>query len=263
MDSPASIIAKIVFMLLDAYLDRIGYKGPRAPTAETLHTLHLQHMLTVPFENLDISLGRKIVLDPERFINKIVGSGRGGFCYELNGAFASLLTALGFRVDLLSARVANEQGMLSEEFDHLALRVEAEGAWLADVGFGDNFLGPLRFISGVEQKDSVAEFRLTDSGGRWQLERRQSGGSWRLVYDLSPQSRNLGEFADRCHYHQTSPKSHFTRNRICSLATPYGRITLSDMRLIITSRGTRQEQVLASEGDWRSALRDHFGVVLG
>ena len=78
-------------MLLDAYLDRIVYKGPRAPTAETLHTLHRQHMLTVPFENLDISLGRKIVLDPERFFDKIASSNRGGFCYELNGAFASLL----------------------------------------------------------------------------------------------------------------------------------------------------------------------------
>lgn len=250
-------------MLLGAYLERIGYKGPRVPIAETLRALHRQHMLRVPFENLDISLGRKIVLDPERFFDKIVGSGRGGFCYELNGAFASLLTALGFGVDLLSARVANEQGTLSEEFDHLALRVEAEGAWLADVGFGDNFLGPLQFTSGVEQKDSVADFRLIDIGERWQLERSQPDGSWRLAYDLSPQLRDLVEFADRCHYHQTSSKSHFTRNRICSLAKPDGRITLSGMRLIITSGGTRQEQVLASEGEWRLALRDHFGVVLG
>jgi N-hydroxyarylamine O-acetyltransferase len=170
---------------------------------------------------------------------------------------------LGFRVDLLSARVANEQGTLSEEFDHLALRVEAEGAWLADVGFGDNFLGPLRFISGVEQKDSVADFRLTDIGERWQLERRQPEGSWRLVYGRSRQPRDLDEFADRCHYHQTSSKSHFTRNRICSLAKPDGRVTLSEMRLIITSGGVRQEHVLAGEADWRLALRDHFGVVLG
>jgi len=171
--------------------------------------------------------------------------------------------ALGFRVDLLSARVANEQGAVSEEFDHLALRVEAEGAWLADVGFGDNFLGPLRFISGVEQKDSVADFRLKDVDDRWQLERGQPDSSWRLVYDLSPHPRDLAEFADRCHYHQTSSKSHFTRNRICSLAKPDGRITLSDMRLIITSGGIRREQVLASEVDWRAALRDHFDVVLG
>src|SRR4029077_15110165 len=103
-------------LLDDAHLDRIACKGPRAPTAETLRALHRQHMLTVPFENLDIGLGRKIVLDPDRFFDKIVSSNRGGFCYELNGAFASLLTVLGFPVELLSARVANEQGTLSEEF---------------------------------------------------------------------------------------------------------------------------------------------------
>ena len=159
-------------------------------------------------------------------------------------------------------RVASEHGALSEEFDHLALRVEAEGPWLADVGFGDSFLGPLQFTSGLEQKDSAADFRLTEVGGRWQLERHQPDGSWRLVYDLSPQPRDLSEFANRCRYHQTSPKSHFTRNRICSMARPDGRITLSDMRLIITSAGIRREQVLPSEGDWRLALRDHFGVVL-
>ena len=251
--------------MLRAYLDRIGYEGPHTPSAETLRMLHRRHMLTVPFENLDIGLGRRITLEPERFYEKVVRSGRGGFCYELNGAFAWLLTALGFRVDLLSARVANEQGALSAEFDHLALRVEGrqgEGAWLADVGFGDNFLGPLQLIGDVVRKDPVADFRLADIDERWQLERRQPDSSWRLVYDFSPQPRDLGEFADRCHYHQTSPKSHFTRNRICSLATPDGRITLSGMQLIVTSRGMRREQVLASEEDWRLTLREHFGIVL-
>ena len=98
-------------MQLDAYLGRIRYNGPRTPTAETLRILHRQHMLTVPFENLDISLGRKIVLDPERFFDKIVGSGRGGFCYELNGAFASLLTAVVFASTccLCASRVNRER----------------------------------------------------------------------------------------------------------------------------------------------------------
>ena len=66
-----------------AYLGRVGYNGPPAPTVDTLRALHRQHMLTVPFENLDIGLGREIVLDPERFVEKIVGQRRGGFCYEL------------------------------------------------------------------------------------------------------------------------------------------------------------------------------------
>ena len=75
--------------------------------------------------------------------------------------------------------------------------------------------------------------------------------------------RGLSDFAGMCWYHQTSPDSHFTRNRVCSLATPHGRVTLSGMRLIITSNGRKEEQVLAAEADWHAALRDHFGIVFG
>lgn len=256
-----------------AYLDRIGYKGPLTATSDTLRELHRRHLLTVPFENLDIGLGRKILLDSERFVEKIVRLRRGGFCYELNGAFAALLTTLGFRVTLLSARAANAEGAVSQEFDHLTLRVDLDEPYLADVGFGDNFLEPLRLASATEQRDAAGSFQLTETvadsatsprvSDHWRLERRDQDGSWRLQYDFSLQPRQLAEFAGMCHYHQTSPDSHFTRNRICSLATPDGRITLSGMRLIVTSNGRREEQTLATEADWRAALGNHFGIVLG
>jgi N-hydroxyarylamine O-acetyltransferase len=248
-------------MDLRAYLGRIGYDGPLAPTAGILRALHRRHMLTVPFENLDIGLGREITLDPERFAQKILRQGRGGFCYELNGAFATLLTASGFRVTLLSARVPNEQGIASEEFDHLILRIDLESAWLADVGFGDNFLEPLRMVNELEQQDGAGSFRLIDAGERWRLERRQPDLSWRLQYDFSLLPRRLSDFAGMCRYHQTSPDSHFTRNRICSLATPNGRITLSGMRLIVTSSGRKEEKLLPTDADWHRVLCDRFGVV--
>src|ERR1051326_805528 len=123
-----------------AYLDRIGYRGPVMPTADVLRRLHLAHLQTVPFENLDISRGRKIAMDEEAFVRKLVEERRGGFCYELNGAFAALLRALGFKVTLLSARVPREDGSDGPEFDHLTLRVDLEEPRLADVGFGDAFL---------------------------------------------------------------------------------------------------------------------------
>jgi N-hydroxyarylamine O-acetyltransferase len=249
-------------MDLRAYLDRIGYGGPLTPTADTLRTLHRLHLLTVPFENLDIGLGREIVLDPERFVHKIVCRHRGGFCYELNGAFATLLTAAGFHVTLLSARVANEKGVAGKEFDHLTLRIDLEESWLADVGFGDNFLEPLRLTSQIEQRDTVGSFRFVETGERWRLERRHPDGFWRPQYDFSFQPRQLSEFAGMCHYHQTSPDSHFTRNRVCSLATPKGRVTLSGMRLILTTDARKEEQELATETAWHSALAEHFGIVL-
>ena len=127
----------------DAYLARMGYTGPREPTPETLRRLHRAHVLAVPFENLDIHLGHPIVLAIPSLYEKIVRRRRGGFCCELNGLFGWLLGQLGFTVVILSARVFRD-GQPGSEFDHLILRVELEEDLIADVGFGDSFLEPLR-----------------------------------------------------------------------------------------------------------------------
>src|SRR6266700_2545218 len=130
---------------VSSYLARIDYTGPTTPTSHTLRAIHQAHLLAVPFENLDIALGRKIVLNEETILHKVVDRRRGGFCYELNGALAALLGALGFQTTLLSARVAKDAGGEGPEFDHLTLRVDLEQQpWLADVGFGASFLCPLR-----------------------------------------------------------------------------------------------------------------------
>ncbi len=168
-----------------AYLDRIGYEGSLALSVDTLREIHRRHMLSVPFENLDIGRGREILLNTERFVGKIVGERRGGFCYELNGAFAALLESLGIRVTSLSARVANEQEVLSPEFDHLALLVDLGDPWLADVGFGDNFIEPLRLAGRIEQHDAAGSFRLIEAGERWRLERCHVDGAWGLQYDFA------------------------------------------------------------------------------
>jgi len=127
-----------------AYLRRIGYTAPITPTLETLRRIHRAHLETVPFENLDISQERRIVLEQDRFVQKIVEENRGGFCYELNGAFAALLGEMGFRVTLLSARPPHQDGSPGPEFDHLALRVDIEQPWLVDVGLGNASWSPCR-----------------------------------------------------------------------------------------------------------------------
>ena len=243
-------------MDIDAYLARIDYDGPRAATPDVLRSLHEHHLLSVPFENLDIHLGREIVADEQRILDKVVRQRRGGFCYELNGAFAALLRGLGFEVDLLSARVAHGDGTFGPEFDHMTLLVRAGGErWLADVGFGECFLHPLRLDERGEQRDPAGTFRIEQRDARdWLL---SSSGKPEYLFSLEPHA--LADYADRCHFSQTSPESSFTQKRVCTLATATGRITLRDDRLLITENGAKREEPV---DDWSAVLRTRFGVEL-
>lgn len=248
---------------IETYLQRINYTGPLALSAEALRALHQAHLLAIPFENLDIHLGRPIIPDEATFYRKIVEQRRGGFCYELNGLFAWLLRQLGFDVTLLSARVTNGNGTFGPEFDHLTLLVQLEERWLADVGFGDCFRDPLRLDEPGEQVQALGSYRLTHTGEQWVYWQRGEALNWQPQYQFTLQPRQLTDFAEMCHIQQIASESYFTRQRICSLATPSGRISLSDRRLIITSNGRREEQLLADEAAVEATLTDWFGVRLG
>jgi N-hydroxyarylamine O-acetyltransferase len=246
---------------IQAYLERIGYRGPLEASLETLRGLHLAHLYTVPFENLDIHRGREISLDTGAVFDKVVTRRRGGFCYELNGLFSALLRELGFRVTMLSACVAREAGDFSPEFDHLCLRVDLHEPWLADVGFGDGFQLPLRINGAARQEEDERAFFITVDGDYRVLLRSDADGAWQPQYQFTLASRELSDFAERSLFHQTSPESHFTQNRICTLATPGGRITLSGMRLIVTAGEHRGERVLSGPAEAATVLRDRFGVI--
>lgn len=251
-------------MNIKAYLKRIHYHGSTEPTLETLRGLHIAHLLAVPFENLDIHLGRAIVLDEERLFAKIVGERRGGFCYECNGLFAALLRELGFHVTMLSARVrmSDGSGGFGQEFDHLTLRVDLEEPYLADVGFGESFREPLRMIPDAEQVQPLGRYRLIDEGHTWRYDSRDHAGEWRAEYLFTLQPRHFQEFAAMCHWQQTSPDSPFTQKRVCSLATQDGRITVRDDRVIITRHEHREEIPLADADAYTEALRTHFEISL-
>ncbi|HZQ67476.1 MAG TPA: arylamine N-acetyltransferase [Terriglobales bacterium] len=244
------------------YLRRIAYSGPTDPSADTLKQLHRAHLFHVPFENLDIGLKRPIVCDQSRFVEKIVNEKRGGFCYEMNGAFAWLLTELGFKVSFLSARVGRADGSLGPEFDHLALRVDLDQPWLADVGFGESFMDPLRLEPGMEQAQDNGVFRILKVDTTWTVERKGPHPDWKTEYAFTMLPRRLEDFSQMCHYHQTSPDSHFTQNKVCTLATADGRTTLTPDKLIITSNGNREERKVETEEEWVNTLKSRFGVVL-
>ncbi len=250
-------------MNVKTYLERIKYDGSLAPTAETLRQLHIAHLLAVPFENLSIHAKQPIVLDDNTLFTKIVEHKRGGFCYELNGLFAALLRALGFKVEMLSAKVANAEGGFGPEFDHMALMITLDERWLADVGFGDLFNEPLLFDERGEQWQNGRAYQIVADGDNLLLKRREIEGEWEAQYRFTLQSYEYADFFEMCRYHQTSPQSHFTQRRICSRATEQGRITLSEMRFITTFNNTeRQERTLASQEEYKAMLREHFGIVV-
>lgn len=241
----------------------MGYEGSRRPSLAVLRGLHLTHMRQVPFENLDIHLGREIALSVESLYSKVVEDRRGGFCYELNGLFAALLSELGFQVRLLSARVFGADGAPGPEFDHLALLVDADGQHLADVGFGDSFQEPLALRAAIGQTQASGTYRLEEAGGgEWSLLEKTVGATeeWRPSYSFTLAARRLDQFQEMCRHHQTSPQSPFTRNRMCTRATPEGRFTLSGMRTTETTFGRRQQRELAGEAEFWQVAEQRFGI---
>jgi N-hydroxyarylamine O-acetyltransferase len=249
---------------VQAYLERINYHGRLTPTLDVLRELQIAHLMSVPFENLSIHAGEPIVLEDEALFRKIVGSRRGGFCYEANGLFAALLRALGFQVVKLSAGVSDQQGGFGPDFDHMALLVRLEERWLVDVGFGDSFREPLRLDERGEQRQGHHVYRILPDDTHLILEQRDEEGEWEAQYRFNLQPFEYNDYGEMCRYHQTSPDSHFAHGRICTLATPEGRITLSEMQFITTTENDgRQEHILSGEAEYANVLRKHFGIVMG
>ncbi|MEW1686438.1 arylamine N-acetyltransferase [Streptomyces sp. NPDC091265] len=252
---------------VDSYLARIGAARPARPDAAALCELQLRHLTSVPFENLSIHLGEDIVLEEGALLEKIVARRRGGFCYELNGAFAVLLRELGFHVTLLQARVHGGDGQLGIPYDHLALRVATDdgtGPWLADVGFGDHAQQPLALDDRTDQQDPRGIFRIEQApaaGGEdyGELDVLRDGAPQLRV---DPRPRVLADFRAGSWYHRTSPDSSFTRAPVCSLFTAAGRITLSGRKLVTTVGAERHETPLESDEEVLTAYREHFGVRL-
>jgi N-hydroxyarylamine O-acetyltransferase len=249
---------------VDAYLERIGYAGPREPTTPTLRALQRAHLLAVPFENLDINpCATPIDLDIDRLFDKVVRRRRGGFCYELNGLFAAVLELLGYDVTLVSARVSRGNGDFGPDFDHLALVVRTEASYLTDVGFGDFSLEPLEIGKqgpqppvGGGKAFQVDEVRP----GEWLTREPKDDGSWDdgYLFELTP--RSLREFAPQCRWFETADESHFRLRRVCSVATQDGRVTLTGKELIVTRNGEREVTPIRSDDEWSAALAERFAI---
>lgn len=251
-------------MNVEEYLFRIGCAPVSRPDAETLIALHRAHMRAVPFENLDIHLNRRIVLDTGHLFDKVVIARRGGICYELNGAFGALLTALGFKTTLLSAEVFTGESTVGPQFDHMALLVEVDGVrYLCDVGFGDSFVEPLLLDERGEQQHAGFSYELHETAGAYTLLRRKvrDPEPMKPSFQFSLAPRQMSDFEAMCEFHQ-GPESHFARKIVCSMATGDGRVTVSGSELIVTRGDTRDVAAIGTGEHRARILMDYFGVSL-
>ncbi len=250
-----------ILSIVKDYVKRIG-AGDLELRADLLTLTKLQrlHLLNVPFENLDIHWKRPIVLDTEKFYTKIVGEGRGGFCYELNGLFNELLRSLGFQTRLISARVFNGSKH-GPEFDHAALIVTlGTDEYLADVGFGAFAAEPLRFVRGEKQKDANGIFVIRKFDDDYVEVAKQEGSNWRSEYIFKDATHHLSDFAEMCDFQQYSPDSHFKKGKLCSIMTDTGRKTLSEKNFIVTTGEDKSERPVNSEAEFYVLLKSEFGI---
>lgn len=246
---------------LNNYLERIHLQEKITPNLDALKLLQKSHLLNIPFENLDIHNGTPITIDVEKFYNKIVENKRGGFCYELNGLFNELLRTLGFNACIVSARVFNTDGKYGNEFDHLAIIVLLDNEkWLTDVGFGEFAFSPLKIDSGIEQEDERGIFRIYRYNEEYYVVQKKTSPGWKSEYLFSLKPRTLSEFSGMCRYHQTSAKSSFTQKKMCSIATPTGRITLTDNNLKITINNELKETAVSNKKQFYELLKNYFDI---
>ncbi len=246
-----------------AYLARIGYQGSLVPSMETLRGLHLSHVLTVPFENLDIQLGRPIALEPAALFEKIVTSRRGGYCFELNGLFALLLEDLGFAITRLAARVLyGAEGIRPRS--HQVLLVHLDGKrWIVDVGFGGQGLRePLPCVAGLEHRQGPDQFRLTtDERGEHVLQCRLDE-AWTNLYSFTLEPWLPVDYQFANYYHSHAPESLFVQRLICTMPTLDGRKTFIGNQLKVRGIDGLQELHVTSEGEREQLLQEHFGLII-
>jgi N-hydroxyarylamine O-acetyltransferase len=244
---------------LDAYLARIGHVGAAPPTADTLAVIHRRHLAAIPYENLDIHLGRRLTLATADAWDKLVARRRGGWCYEHNLLFADVLRRLGYGVTLLSGAVGRDAAGAEAEHNHLTLRVRVPGGgdYLADVGFGDAPLEPLPLRPG-RTRQGFFEVGLSRDGERWTFHNHPFGGAPSFEFTLAP--HDVAAFEARCAWLQTAPESRFTRVVVCQRLLADRVVTLRGRVLTTATAAGAERRLLADEGEFASVLAGTFGL---
>jgi N-hydroxyarylamine O-acetyltransferase len=249
---------------LPEYLERIGLSNPPSPNESGLQQLHSAQAFSIPFENIDIHLGRPISLKPEDLVEKFLRRKRGGYCFELNGIFRMALAALGFSFHTHLARVLYGRKDAGARTHQIQIVTISGRKWLADVGFGGPGLRsamPLAIDQVCEQFGE--HYRLRQDLELGTVLQKKTGDGFLDLYAFNENELTLEvDIETANHVTSTWPLSIFRLRRMCFLANPRGRVTLSDMDLTIYRDGQSVSRTLPSGPEYMAAIAKHFGIVI-
>lgn len=248
---------------LDAYFARIGYDGPREPTLAVLRAITQKHPDAIPFENLDVLLGKPISLAAADVDAKLLAAGRGGYCYEQNGLLKRVLTALGFQVEALIARMMwmKPADTPPRARSHMVLQVTIDAEpWMVDVGFAGCVLtAPVHLETEGAQATPNGAFRFVAIDGERRLEADLSG-AWAPVYQVSPQPMTDVDFEPVNFYSYAHATSVLTFTLVVGRTTPLARHVLRDNRLTVRGGDGGFEQRDLTVDELEATLRDLIGL---
>ncbi|GGS16952.1 arylamine N-acetyltransferase [Streptomyces aureoverticillatus] len=248
---------------IDAYLARIGYEGEAKPDLETLRALHRAHVASIPFENLEIMLGRPVPLDLAALQDKMVRRRRGGYCYEQNLLFAAALERIGFTLSGRGARV-RAGASATRPVTHMLLSVEADGdQWHCDVGFGaDGLLEPIPMREGVDVRQGEWRFAIAGEEDGVRVLRTERSDGWFDLYAYTAARYLPVDYVVMNHYTSTHPRSPFIRRPVLQRAAPDVRRRLIGAQLTRTRPDGSTDEHDVPVGELRDTLVREFGVEL-
>jgi N-hydroxyarylamine O-acetyltransferase len=262
---PASDAAQwqVDHLELESYLDRVGYRGALAADEETLTALHRAHLAAIPFENLDVMLGRGIAVDLPSVEAKLVAARRGGYCFEQNVLFGAVLQRLGYRVDRLLARTGDPVEHPRPR-SHLVLRVGAgDRLWLADVGFASGLLEPLALREDEPRRQGAWHYRLVrGEDGAWRLRESGTEGVWTTLMTFTDEPQYPVDVEVANYNTATNPNSPFTQ-RCILVRKDYTSVRgLRGRELTVERPGQEPERRQLDDAEFVAALSATFGTAL-
>lgn len=219
--------------------------------------------MSIPFEALNVQLKREIKLELIEIFNKVIIEKRGGYCYELNYLFYSLLNKTGFNSSMVSARIFDNRSY-GPEFDHMSIVVRLNEPWLVDVGYGDLFIEPIKIQSKALQEDYFKNYKIEQltKNKYLLLESLKNKLDFKEKYLFEDKPRKIEDFFDQNIFKQTSPESYFVKNTICTIPTQTGRKTIFNKIYKLRTTNHVEKKEIKKEEELNQLLLNEFNILL-